>query len=297
MKKVSILFLLTVVLASFAFAIEGVGDFTGSVELGLDNVGGGNKGALAVSINPAIKFARSFGGFGISAKLSDTVYIPTDEVKNGTDKIGDDLSFNVTPSYSLAAGPGELGFALGLQLNVPLTDDGYGVITNKKYGIKHDALFFRVDPAISYGLDAGFGALAFELGTDHIQLSKIHGDAGDAYGVDAVGVYFQAGVDFPFGFGLWVKPVLSIATEDKDDTELTNFDFDLHYAITEQIAAGVETSIPTGENGIKDGGITATPRVDLSFGALGAYVKVELSGIASDGDIQIKPILGASYKF
>jgi hypothetical protein len=308
MKKVSILLLLTVVLASFAFAIEGVGDFTGSLDLGFDNVGGGNEGALGVTIEPAIKFSRSFGGFGISAKLGDVVRIPTDEEKNGTDKIGDDLYFNVTPSYSLAAGPGTLGLALGIQLNVPITDEGWGLANEYLEGedAKYKNIFFRIDPSVSYDLDAGFGALAFSLGTDHIQISKYHAnDDGDQeYGLDRLKIYFQAGVDLPFGLGLWIKPVLGLQMDDDvddDDTGLDNFDFDIHYAINEQITAGVETSIPTVEDGIKNSGIDITPYANFSFGALGAYAKVGISKVATDTDpstdVQIKPMVGVSYKF
>jgi hypothetical protein len=303
MKKVSILLLLTVVVASFTFAIEGVGDFTAGLEIDLDNITGGNNGALSVDpFEITIEYARSFGAFGLSAKLGNDLRIPTDKVKNGTDKIGDDLFFKVTPSYSLAAGPGELGFALGVQLNVPFTSEGYGL--SPSYGAPAENIFFRIDPAISYGLDAGFGALAFELGTDHIQISKTVADNTEfKYGLEDITLYFQAGVDLSFGLGLWVKPVLVIdATDDSKDADLfNNFVFDIHYAITEAITAGVEADIPTVEDGIKNGGITVTPYGDFSFGPIGAYVKIELSKLATDTnpstDIQIKPIIGGSYSF
>jgi hypothetical protein len=299
MKKVSILLLLTVVLAFSAFAIEGVGDFTAGLEIDLDNVGGGNKGALGIDpLEISIKYARSFGAFGLSAKLGNDLHIPTDkESTQLTDKIGDDLFFNVTPSYSLAAGPGELGFALGIQLNVPFTEKGWG-LSESYYDNK--SIFFSIDPVISYGLDAGFGALAFELGTDHIRISKIGGDfAKDGYGLEDIGLYLQAGVDLPFGLGLWIKPVLAIDTTDNngDADVLDKFVFDVHYAITDAITAGVETDIPTGDKEIDTAGITITPYGDFSFGAIGAYVKVELSKVASKLDIQIKPIIGATYSF
>jgi hypothetical protein len=300
MKKVSILLLLTVVVAFSAFSIEGVGDFTAALELNLDNVGGGNDGALAIDpLEITIEYARAFGAFGIAAKLGNDLHIPTDKDKNETDKIGDDLFFKITPSYTLAAGPGELGFALGLQLNVPLTDEGFGLSGAYDDEGKKKALFFRIDPAISYGLDAGFGALAFELGTDHLQISKQHGDTGDAYGLDLLPIYLQAGVDLSFGLGLWIKPVLTIATEDEDDTELSSFVFDIHYAITDAISAGVETTIPTIEDGIKYLGLEIIPYGEFSFGALGAYVKLDITGLANDvdEDILIKPILGVSYSF
>jgi hypothetical protein len=297
MKKVSILLLLTVVLASFAFAIDGVGDFKANLEIGLDNVSGANEGDMVVSIEPSIKFSRAFGALGLSVTLADTVYIDTDS--DADPAIGDELSFNITPSYTLAAGPGELGFSLGLQLNVPLTSD-YPL--GDSYGREGDALFFRIDPTISYGLDAGFGALAFSLGTDHLQISKIHGDTNEDYGLDALPLYLQAGVDLPFGLGIWLKPYLKLAINDEDgDTELAKFVFDIHYAITDQITAGVETTIPTYEDGIKKEGIEIIPYGEFGFGALGAYLKIDITSIASDrpalNDIMIKPIIGVSYSF
>jgi hypothetical protein len=307
MKKVSILLLLTVVLASFAFAIDGIGDFTAGVEFGLDNVGGGNEGALGVSIEPSIAFSRAFGAFGLAAKLGDVVYIPTDDTKQG-DKIGDELYVGVTPSYTIAAGPGELGLSLGIQGRFWLADkagfgqDGYTYTDDD--GEIQTTFKLRIDPAVSYGLDAGFGALAFELGTDHLELGGNHGSDGKSFGLARLPIYFQAGLDLSFGLGFWLKPVFGLAIEDTDDdTALDSFNADIHYAITEQIAAGVEVNIPTYEDGIKADGVTITPRGEFSFGALGAYLKIELSKIAAENaagdalDLQIKPIIGVSYSF
>jgi hypothetical protein len=303
MKKVSILLLLTVVLASFAFAIDGIGDFTAGVEFGLDNVGAGNGGALGVSIEPSIAFSRAFGAFGLAAKLGDVVYIPTDDVKNGTDKIGDELYVGVTPSYTIAAGPGELGLSLGLQGRFWLADeagfkeDGY---TYTDDGETKVTFKLRIDPVISYGLDAGFGALAFELGTDHLQLAGNEGSDGKSFGLSRLPIYFQAGLDLPFGLGFWLKPVFELAIEDRQgDTEFASFNVDIHYAITEQIAAGVEVDISTVEDGIKNNGLEIIPYGNFSFGALGAYVKLDITGVANDveADIQIKPIIGVTYSF
>jgi hypothetical protein len=305
MKKVSILLLLTVVLASFAFAIDGVGDFKANLEIGLDNVSGANSGALGVSIEPKITFSRAFGAFGLSATLGDVVYIPTDKDKQG-DKIGDELYVGVTPSYTLAAGPGELGLSLGIQGRFWLADKagaGYALAPWENYYVIPDdkiSFILRIDPVVSYGLDAGFGALSFELGTDHLELRGNRGDDGKSFGLVALPIYFQAGLDLPFGLGFWLKPVLTLAIEDSDgDTELSEFDVDIHYAITEQILAGVEVDIPTGEDGIKNGGIKVIPRGEFSFGAIGAYVKVEIDAIGNDvsKDITLKPILGVSYSF
>jgi hypothetical protein len=324
MKKVSILLLLTVVLASFTFAIEGVGDFTASLEITVPNVGSGDGGDPKVSFEPAINFSRDFGAVNLSATLGDYLIIDTNS--DNDDPIGDGLYVNVTPTFTIPAGPGELGIALSLQANFALTDEEASVLGDhsESYfsldGVKVvTAPFFRADPSISYGLDAGFGALAFELGTDHLEIAKNHGDKRDAYALNELPLYFQAGVDLSFGLGLWLKPVLSLKINDNDkfifkpdvdkDTELSEFVFDIHYAINEQITAGVETSIPTGaeeqHGGITENGVTITPYGEFAFGALGAYVKVELSQVGIEGKtdsgddkgIIVTPIIGVSYSF
>jgi hypothetical protein len=326
MKKVSMLLLLTVVLAFSAFAIEGVGDFEGGVEFGFDNVTGENGGALGVSIEPSVTFSRDFGAVGLSVTLGDVVHIPTDKnTTQLTDKIGDELYVGVTPSLTLAAGPGELGLSLGIQGRFWLADvAGYNGSTNNYLVLdfpneNKTTFILRIDPVISYGLDAGFGTLSFELGTDHLAFAGNQGDDMKSFGLLRLPLYFQAGVDLPFGLGLWVHPVLGIKTSDdlpliaaQDDTGLDEIDIDIHFAITEQILAGVEVDIPTVENGIRDDGITIIPRCELSFGALSAFVKVELSNVAT-GDaeetilgtttttpaakIQIAPTIGVTYSF
>jgi hypothetical protein len=316
MKKVSILLLLTVVFASFAFGIDGIGDFTGGVEFGFDNVSGANDTALSVSIEPSINFVTAFGGFGLDATVGDVVYIDTDS--DNEDKIGDELYVNVTPSFTFAVGPGDLGIQVGLQLNLPLAPgfglgyEDYGFDTDSSGMLTGDVgkdLNFSFDPAVNYGLDAGFAALSFELGTDGLRVSKTHLDGTEyAYGLDDIPLYFLGGAEFSFGLGFWVQPFLGLGINEGSDTELTNIDFDIYYAITEQISAGIEASIPTVTDGIKDEGITIIPHCDLSFGALSAWVQIELSHIAAQplnpltGDreadaIQIKPIVGVSYSF
>jgi hypothetical protein len=159
---------------------------------------------------------------------------------------------------------------------------------------------------VSYDLDLDFGALSFALGTDHLQVSKTHVDGADVvYGLDLIPLYLQAGVELPFGLGIWIKPYFAINTDEDtygDDVDVfAKFVFDIHYAINEQITAGIETTIPTYEDGIKADGLELIPYAEFSFGALGAYVKIDVTGIATDNDpstdIQIAPILGVSYSF
>jgi hypothetical protein len=296
MKKVSVLLLLTVALASFAFAIEGIGDFEAGVEFALDNVTSANGGKAAVAIEPSIGFSRHFGGFGLSAKLGDVLWIDTRS--DADDKIGDEFYFGINPSYSLAVGPGELEFSLGFQVYFPLAK---GKLHPDDYGTDLEDLFFRIDPVIGYRFDAGFARLGFEVGTDKpntIQISKYYGDAHDKYGLGRIPLAFQAMINFPFGLGIRLNPVFGIRTVDgADDTGFDKFIFDISYGITGQITAGVETSIPTVEDGIKNGGLEISPYGRFRFGAIGGFVRVLIMCVGADEEVMFKPMIGVSYSF
>jgi hypothetical protein len=160
--------------------------------------------------------------------------------------------------------------------------------------------FFYIDPSISYDLDAGFGALAFAVGTEHLQISKLHEkDSEQVYGLDDITLYITAGLDLAFGLGFAVTPYLVIDTTESDADLFNNIVVDIHYGINEQITAGVETDIASD---IETSGVTITPYGEFSFGALSASVKVALSelGAKEDGDaktLQIAPTIGVSYSF
>jgi hypothetical protein len=292
MKKVSILLLLTVVLASFAFAIEGIGDFEVGLEADFTNVTGGNGGDLGIELYPYINFSRSFGAFGLEAELGDGVGIPTGNTADVVD-IMDELYLKVTPSYSLAAGPGTLDFGLTLGLFFPITDPG-GPTPPPSYG-SENALFFRIDPSIGYGFDLDFGSLAFKLYTENLQISKNKEDGAEVgYGLDDVTALFQAGAELSFGLGFFVRPYFVIDTTDSDADLFAKIRVDGHYAITEQISAGLYVDI---NSDISAAGIAIDPYANFSFGTIGAGIRVDIAKVASDFDIEITPVLTVSYSF
>jgi hypothetical protein len=283
MKKVSILLLLTVVLASFTFAIEGVGDFEAGLEADFTNVTGANGGSLGIELYPYISFSRAFGAFSLGAELGDEAVIPTEDGA----KVVDDLYLKVTPSYSLAAGPGNLDFGLTLGLFFPITDPGGPTVT--------DGLVFQIDPAISYGLDLDFGSLAFKLYTEHLQISKTKLDGTDLkYRLENIPLLFQAGADLSFGLGFFVRPYFVIDTTESNADLFSKIRIDGHYAITDAITAGVYADI---NSDVGAAGIAIDPYAKFSFGAFGAGIRVDIANIATDADIAITPVLTVSYSF
>jgi hypothetical protein len=293
MKKFAILFLLIALVGSFAFAIEGIGDFKAQVELSFDNLAGGNDGDVAIGIEPQFIYSRSFGALGLEAGIGDYLEIATgDTADTAENKFKDDLYVYVKPSYSLEAGPGTLGFALAVKPKFHLVT----------YDDKSKDPDFIINPTISYtGIDVGFGALGFELGTDDMGLYDGKNKDGDGYSLafdDAL--YFKASLalsSIPLSF--WVAPRLHIAFNDNQgDTELTEIRADGTYAFSETMNAGLEYRQRLGDT-FDASGIMLKPHFNASFGAIGVWAAVEVDYIASDlaDDIQFKPIVGASYSF
>ncbi|MDR2663172.1 MAG: hypothetical protein LBC31_09275, partial [Treponema sp.] len=83
MKKLAILFLLTALVGSFAFAIDGIGDFKAQVELSFDNLTGANNGDVAIGIEPGLIYSRSFGAVGLEAGIGDYLEIATGDTADG----------------------------------------------------------------------------------------------------------------------------------------------------------------------------------------------------------------------
>ncbi|MDR2661469.1 MAG: hypothetical protein LBC31_00570 [Treponema sp.] len=296
MKKLAILFLLTALVGSFAFAIDGIGDFKAQVELSFDNLTGGNDGDVAIGIEPQFIYSRSFGAFGLEAGVGDYLEIPTGDTADKADaadfdKFDNDLYVYVKPSYSLEAGPGTLGFALTIKPKFHLTS---------YKGDTKDADFI-INPAISYtGIDVGVGSLGFELATDDMGLYDGENEDRDGYGLKVADLYFKASFalsSIPLSF--WVSPRLTIATNDaQGDTELSSIRFDGTYAFSETMNAGLEVRLGLGDTFDAEG-VMLKPHFNASFGAIGAWAAVEISQLGADvkDDIQIKPIVGASYSF
>jgi hypothetical protein len=148
MKKLAILFLLTT-LAFSAFAIEGVGDFTGGLKL---DMGDATKEARDLTIKPWLSFSRDIiENFNLYAEIAVPFASPLKDI----DFEGKIDEFDLKLTYGgIAAGPGSLGFYLNNKFVFPFKDTGdtwtYGFTFAATYG----------------GIVAGPGALSFELGGD-----------------------------------------------------------------------------------------------------------------------------------
>jgi hypothetical protein len=321
MKKIAVLFLLTIFVGSFTFAIEGIGDFNAALDVEISDLANNSpknedsKEPLGIGVEPSITYSRAFGALGLEAGLGDklTIYLTDSAVYDKA--IADELYLWVKPSYSLAAGPGTLAFDLRIKPTFYLAQ-----LEKKGPDADLPKPRFGIDPHVAYSLDAGFGALAFDLGTDTGTESLViyeggggSDDAGKAkYGLGVVPVYFKAGVTLPVGFNAFVKPVVGIATNDKVKveeniikTEFSKVVIGLGYQIVEIARADVDVTIPVGNEDnwstMKYAGLTVAPKVTVGLDALEAYLGAEIGQIAADSEIHdsisVKLTLGASYSF
>jgi hypothetical protein len=309
MKKLAVLFLLTIFVGSFTFAIEGIGDFTAALDFEIEDLADNDAKTdpLAIGIEPSITYSRAFGALGLEAGLGDKLTISLGDSDVYESTIGDSLYLWVKPSYSLAAGPGTLGFDLKIKPTFYLAQP-------ERKGEDRDlpGPSFAIDPHVGYGLDAGFGTLAFDLGTDSLIIHEGGGgydSDGGKYGLGFIPIYFQAGVALPIGFNAYLKPYFGIATSDEavgendyHNSEFSKIVIGLGYQIIEIVRADLDVTIPIGtkDNGtdLEVVGLTIAPKVTAAFGAIGAYLGAEISRIAADVDsIGFKLNLGASYSF
>jgi hypothetical protein len=284
MKKLAFLLLLTVAVAAFSFAIEGIGDITAAVELSVPDVGSASHPKPLIAAEPSITFAKSFGDFELEAALGTELSYDLNSA--AVDQVYDDIYLVLAPSYTIEAGPGSLSFALTVQAFFPVAHDAETSFDGKGQG----KIWLWADPSIGYALDAGFGELSFEVGTENLTIQDELNKNFDGYGVD-IDLYFLAGIELPVGFGAWVKPRYHLHSN--QEPAYFHFNVDAHYAINEQVLVGAE--FEAGENFEGD---TITPYVELSFGSLGLWAKVEIGEInSSTEEIAITPYIGVSYTF
>jgi hypothetical protein len=284
MKNRLFLFLLITFFTAFSFALEGIGDFTGAVEISVPNVGGAGGDKPLISVEPSLGFARAFGNFELEAALGTELSFDLDDT--ASDRVYDDIYIILAPSYTLEAGPGSLSFAAAVQAFFPIAKDARTSFD----GDGQENFWLWIDPAIGYALEAEFGELSFEIGTDHLTIQDKLNKSGSGYGVEA-DLYFQAGIELPAGFGAWIKPRYLLKLH-SGQSPYFHFNVDAHYTINGQVLVGAE--FETGENFEGD---IVTPYVELSFGGIGLWAKIEISEINSGGDIAVTPIVGLSYAF
>jgi hypothetical protein len=281
MKKLAFLFLLTAVLAVFSFAVEGIGDFTAAIEIGVPNTGSANGEKPLISAEPSLTFARSFGNFGLEAALGTEFSFDFTDVD---DRVYDDIYVILAPSYTLEAGPGSLSFAVTVQAFFPIAKDARTSFD----GDGQDKFWLWADPSINYTLEPGFGELSFEIGTDHL---TIQNGLADNYGVEP-DIYFKAGIELPVGFGFWVQPYYKLQLHDNQDPAYFHFNVDAHYRINDLILVGLEF-----DAGEAFEGDTIIPYVEVSFGAASLWARVEIDDVNSSGDFTVNPYIGFSFAF
>jgi hypothetical protein len=313
MRKIFVLFLLTIFVGSFTFAIEGIGDFTAALDITVADLANrsarraGDKSPLGVDIDPSITYSRAFGDFGLEAGLRNLIGLVLSNPAPQDEALNDTLYLWVKPSYSLAAGSGTLGFDLTIkpvfflaEVNTP------GVTTDPA---------FIINPHVDYGLDAGFGTLGFDLGTESINpeneglwIYKGGGNTANDYGLGYVGLYFKAGVELPIGFNAYLKPQFAIASQADSKSEFHAVVIGLGYQIIEVVRADIDVTIPIGiedhYNTFKYSGLTIAPKLTATSGAFETYLGAEIGLIGADlnyvtgkNSVSFKFILGASSSF
>jgi hypothetical protein len=306
MKKLAVLVLVTFLVGASAFAIDGIGDFTAGLEIGIDDItdADGDEG-MTISAEPSIAFSRAFSdAFSLTVKLGDVFKYWTGDIPSSSDAepTYDELYLAITPAYNLAAGPGTLGLSLTLK----------PVFVLMNFGDDNPDPKFVIDPTVSYTLPLDFGTLGFALGTDSMGIEDGKNEKGDGYGLVVDDAYFKASVSLPMGLSFWVSPRLYMGLNDaQGDTELSEIRADVTYTLSEMVNFGVEVRVPLGsedgQGGIKENGLFVKPHVNLAFGAIKPYLAVELSKLGDDAPqevdptkdtgIGVKAIIGATYSF
>jgi hypothetical protein len=225
MKKLLLLFLLTTVLVSFTFAVDGVGNVTAKVQADMSNV---TKDYRGLVITPSLGYSNSFDALSLSATVKLPIGIkPLD---GGDTKVGIQLD-TLKIGYSLAAGPGTLGFYLenyddylfedGSDLNGNLTIPGIsyaipvgsGVLTPeaglnlvyaKDFLVEH--CFFKIDYALDAGLDINLKA---KYGIDAGKYMETEFEISYQFAPAKLGLYFDfLGSEFK---GFEIKPFGELA--------------------------------------------------------------------------------------
>lgn len=307
MKKLALGLLLAAFVGSAAFAIDGIGDFNASVEVGISNINNakGHEAGSKITIEPYISYSRSFGILGLEAGIGDVVGIATGDFgdANPDGKIADELYVKIVPSVSLDAGPGTLGFSITLKPVFYLAEYNGDDTADPT---------FVINPVLNYTLDIGIASLGFEVGTDELYIGDGQNEAGDGYGLAIDAAYLKVIFDMPLGLSIWASPRLHIALNDgQGDTELSEIRADVSFQALEMLSVGVEGRFRVGAedkndgaNSMKVSGIMVRPHVDIGLGDIAIWVAAEIDGIGNDvkfGDdnkgIAIKPVIGASFAF
>jgi hypothetical protein len=305
MKKLAILILLTAVLAASAFAIEGIGNITvgGTIELhtineedhgGTNATTGATSKGRSLAFTPKVTFSRDlierlnlFVGLNSSIGIREdqhTIDIPFYE----DGKISAALKqIDLVLSYSLAAGPGTLGFALRNRSGVVLVGDD-SPTDYSFWGNPKDTFNNATRLRVSYKFKAGPGNLTLGAYTGF----SFQPNRKREFDYDNLGFDFSYSVN---GFTLATDNAISGLTLESASRNLKygrNW-WQLGYS-DDVLGIGFEGVGVSGRYAVK-------PYVELHNLVknlnLGVYVKFETSGNATNSIGDVSPGVYAFYSF
>jgi hypothetical protein len=271
MKKVSILLLLTTVLAAFSFAQVTV---KGGFEL--DNVAGGNEGkmdpALWTEFYGAASEELGPGSIGAELGLGTKLHF-SDEVPDVYTDAGD---VYLKGYYSLPAGPGEL--AIGVS-----TWHRFGALS---FGVDYDGI--AAGP-VSLGLGVGYDFNTTGLNDD--LKPTIFGD-GPGKATDILTARLSA--DFDFGLGITYKFQFGIGEE----SEVAKIVYlDVNYQVIDPLLVGLELD----DTGKDFKGFTLKPYGEYSITektTAGLFIKIgNIGGESPADDVLITPGVWIKHAF
>jgi hypothetical protein len=325
MKKLAVLFV-ALACAVSVFAIEGIGDFTAGLEMGVYNVTGSSAGGgggadrasatdPAFGIEPFISYERDFSdaltGLKLKATVGTVLRIASGDTADMYDALGggafyDEFYIEVVPSYALSAGPGLLTFALAIK--PVFYPSVFGLDTKHIQDPK-----FIFNPLANYTMEMSFGTLGFEMGTDDMFTAYGLSDKGKGYGLAIADLYLKAlySMGMPMGrLSFWAAPRIAFkCSKNQSDTRLTELRLDGTYAMNDIINFGLEIRAPVGSKDAGDNfdakGMFLRPHVDSDLSSIvglpiNAWGALELSQIGAKSprdELVLSVIVGGSYKF
>jgi hypothetical protein len=268
MKKVSILLLLTTVLAAFSFAqVTVVGGFEA------DNVTEGNGGKMDPALWTEFYGAASeeLGPGTIGAELGLGAKL---HFGDGVAPYSDAGDVYLKGSYALPAGPGELAFGIS-------TWHTFGALN---FGVDYNGI--AAGP-VSLGFGASYG---FNTSGTNDGKNAVFGD--DPEELDKLTARLSA--DFDFGLGITYKFQYGIGEE----SDVSNIVYlDVNYKVIDPLVVGIEVD----ETGKEFKGFLLKPYANYSITektTAGLFVKVaNIGGEEPADDILITPGLTIKHVF
>jgi hypothetical protein len=280
MKKLAILFLLTSLIGASAFAIEGVGDFTVGAIFELEDAADSLGAGQSLAITPSLSFSRLIiPGLNISIGLNsyegatdndNTILIP---FKSGSDVKAQLNKLDEKVAYSLAAGPGTLGFYLRNRNNIPIKPSGQDITGALRFDVNYalpagpGTIAFGIYTGVAYAPDFDYNDLGFDLGytfdfglsiatSTWFRLSS-EGDGFDGYD----GTWYNIG----YTQEAWGAGLEGGIFHDGTDLGLSLKPYFEYYGLVEGLTVGVEVTIGDSKQLIKDDDLDISPGLYVTY--------------------------------